>query len=158
IVDSSRNFLTQRTDARIALIEAAYENGSLRLRAPNSREFHLPLDTPATGLRQGTVWRDTVQAPDLGDAVAAWFIAGLDKPCRLVRAHDEFERRLSPERLRVAQLESMPEVPVAFVDAFPLLVISEESLSHLNARLEEPLPMNRFRPNIVLRGAAPHAE
>src|SRR4029077_1929444 len=57
-----------------------------------------------------------------------------------------------------ADAESRREVPVAFVDAFPLLVISEASLEHLNARLQSPLPMNRFRPNIVLQGSAAHEE
>src|SRR5262245_41910689 len=47
----------------------------------------------------------------------------------------------------------------AFADGYPLLLIAEESLADLNTRLAEPLPMNRFRPNVVIRGAAePYAE
>ena len=34
----------------------------------------------------------------------------------------------------------------------------QESLADLNGRLEEPLPMNRFRPNIVVAGGQPWEE
>jgi uncharacterized protein YcbX len=158
IVDSARHFLTQRSDARLALIEADFADGSLLLRAPNAREFRLPLDTPAVGDRSVTIWRDNVTAGDMGDAVAAWLSAVLVKPCRLVRAEAGFGRRLPVERIPVDHASALPEVPVAFVDAFPILVISEASLEHLNTKLDSRLPMNRFRPNIVLRGAVPHEE
>jgi uncharacterized protein len=158
IVDSAGNFLTQRSDARLALIETDFADGSLILRTPNAREFRLPLDTPSTGDRSITIFRDTVMAGDMGDAAAFWLSAVLAKPSRLVRAGADFSRRVPLERIPPAHVGSLPEVPVAFVDAFPVLVISESSLEHLNAKLEEPLPMNRFRPNIVVRGGAEHAE
>jgi uncharacterized protein YcbX len=158
IVDSARHFLTQRSDARLALIEADFADGSLVLRAPNAREFRLPLDTPAEGNRAVIIWRDTVTAGDMGDAAAAWLSAVLTKPSRLVRAEAGFGRRLPAERVPVEHASARAEVPVAFVDAFPILVIAEASLEHLNTKLAAPLPMNRFRPNIVLRGAAAHDE
>ncbi len=109
-------------------------------------------------IRTVTIFRDTVTAADMGDSASEWLSALLGKPCRLVRAAADFARRLPEERIPAAHADSLPEVPVAFVDAFPILVISEASLKDLNARLEAPLPMNRFRPNIVLRGAAAHDE
>ena len=47
---------------------------------------------------------------------------------------------------------------VAFHDDSPILIISESSLEELNRRLADPLPMNRFRPNIVVRDATPFDE
>jgi len=158
IVEAAGSFLTQRSDARLTLIEADFADGSLILRAPNAREMRLPLETPASDERSVTVWRDTVMAGDMGDAAAAWLSAVIAKPCRLVRAGADFTRRLPVERIPAAHAGSLPEVPVAFVDAFPLLVISEASLAHLNTKLEVSLPMNRFRPNIVVRGGAEHDE
>lgn len=158
IVDASRNFQTQRSDARLALVEARFEDGSLVLQAPGARAFRLPLDTANTGERPITVWRDTVPASDMGNAVAGWLSAVLDRPSRLVRADEGFTRRLPTARIPAAHTDAISDVPIAFVDAFPILVISEASLKDLNRRLEEPLPMDRFRPNIVVRGAEPHEE
>jgi uncharacterized protein YcbX len=142
----------------LALVEADFRDDALILRAPQAREFRLPLDTPPIADRTVTIFRDTVMAGDMGDASAAWLSAVLGKPCRLVRAGPEFARRLPAERIPSAHVGSLPVVPVAFVDAFPILAISEASLAHLNAKLDSPLPMNRFRPNIVLRGAMEHEE
>ena len=158
IVDAARNFQTQRSDAHIALIEARFDDGSLVLQVPGAREFRLPLDTASEGDRPVTVWRDTVPAGDMGNGVAAWLSAVLGRPSRLVRADDKFERRLPAARIPAAHADVLTDVPIAFVDAFPILVISEASLENLNGRLETPLPMNRFRPNIVVRGAEPHEE
>ena len=158
IVDSARNFLTQRSDARIALIEAAFEEGALVLRAPNARPFCLPPDPPSAGERTVTIWRDTVMAGDMGNGAAAWLSAVLGKPARLVRAGADFARRLPADRIPAAHVGALPDVPVAFVDAFPILVVSEASLKNLNAKLKVPLPMNRFRPNIVVKDTEPHGE
>ena len=158
IVDDEWNFLTQRNDARLALIETALLDGALTLRAPHAPEFRLSRDRPPAGSPAVTIFRDTVKADDMGDEVAGWLSAVLEKPCRLVRADANFARRLPRVRVPALHAETLPEVPVAFVDAFPVLVISEASLEDLNARLDTPLPMNRFRPNIVLRGAEAYAE
>jgi uncharacterized protein len=158
IVDAARNFQTQRSDAHIALIEARFDDGSLLLQAPGAREFRLPLDTASEGERPVTVWRDTVPASDMGNGVAAWLSAVLGRPSRLVRADDGFTRRLPAERIPAAHADALSDVPIAFVDAFPILAISQASLDDLNARLDEPLPMNRFRPNVVLQGCEAHDE
>ena len=158
IVDAARNFQTQRSDAHIALIEARFDETSLVLQVAGAREFRLPLDTPSAGDRPVTVWRDTVPAGDMGDGVATWLSAVLGRPSRLVRADDTFERRLPVARIPAAHVDVLAPVPIAFVDAFPILVISEASLADLNSRLETPIPMNRFRPNIVVRGTDSHEE
>ncbi|MFN8581039.1 MAG: MOSC domain-containing protein [Gemmatimonadaceae bacterium] len=47
---------------------------------------------------------------------------------------------------------------VSLSDGAPLLLIGQASLDGLNERLADPVPMNRFRPNVVVTGAAPFAE
>jgi uncharacterized protein YcbX len=100
--------------------------------------------------REVAIWRDHVGAIDQGDAIARWFTTFLGFRCRLVRQADEAVRLVDPT------YATSPTDQVSFVDGYPLLLISEESLADLNARLEQPVPMQRFRPNVVVRGA-PHA-
>jgi uncharacterized protein YcbX len=51
-----------------------------------------------------------------------------------------------------------PQDQTGFADGFPFLLISEASLADLNRRIGRTLPMQRFRPNLVVRGCAPYAE
>jgi uncharacterized protein YcbX len=106
-----------------------------------------------------TVWHDTVAADDCGEEPAAWLSGFLGFACRLVHAGTAYARPLPARKLP----PTLPPSPgtaheVSFADAFPFLVISEESLADLNARLDAPLPMNRFRPSLVVAGGAPYAE
>jgi uncharacterized protein YcbX len=98
------------------------------------------------------IWRDRVMAVDQGAVAAEWFSTYLSVPVRLMRLPADSVRPVDP------LFAPGPEDQVGFADAFPLLLISEESLDDLNSRLAEPLPMNRFRPNVVIRGAGAYAE
>lgn len=97
------------------------------------------------------VWRDTVEALTAGREAAAWFSAHLGIACRLVHMPPS-GRRAVPGRWGTAGQR------VSFADAYPFLLIGRASLDDLNSRLAEPVPMNRFRPNLVIDGAAPYAE
>jgi hypothetical protein len=106
-----------------------------------------------------TIWKDTVTADDCGDEPAAWLSAFLGLPCRLVHAGAAYSRPLPARKLpSTLDIRLSTRHEVSFADGFPFLVIAEESLADLNARLGAPLPMNRFRPNLVVAGAAPYAE
>jgi uncharacterized protein YcbX len=98
------------------------------------------------------VWRDECEAIPQGHDAAGWLSEFLETSVELVRMDDRFKRTVDPNYA----VRSSDEV--GFADAYPLLVLSEESLEDLNARLETPVPMNRFRPNIVVRGGGPYAE
>jgi len=100
-----------------------------------------------------TIWRDRVTVADQGDLVSDWFSTYLGGSYRLVRMPDDVVRPVDQ------QYATRPEDQVNLADGYPILLISEESLADLNRRLGEPLPMNRFRPNIVINGAEiPYAE
>jgi uncharacterized protein YcbX len=161
VVDAGGRFLTQRVHPRMALIETALTADFLTLSSPNQGSVSIAL----SGIRHPkskiavTVWKDTVTADDCGNEAAAWLSDFLGLPCRLVYTGAAYSRSLAPHKIpsTLAQVPS-PAHEVSFADAFPFLVISEESLADLNGRLDAPLPMNRFRPNLVVAGAAPYAE
>ena len=89
---------------------------------------------------------------DQGDESAQWFSDWLGTSVRLVHVADGIQRRLNPEYAVNADDHT------GFADGYPILIISEESLQDLNSRLEIPVPMNRFRPNLVVKGCEPYAE
>ena len=151
IVDANRRFLTQREQPRFALIRPDRTDSTLTLQAPGMSRFVLE---PTDGVRYPvTIWRDCVMAADQGDRVAEWLSEYVGATCRLVRMPDDVVRPVDPDFATTAADE------VGFVDGYPALLISEESLADLNARLAQALPMNRFRPNIVVSGAGqPFAE
>jgi uncharacterized protein YcbX len=115
------------------------------------RSLELPLEPAASESADVRVWKDTCPAAWLGERPAAWFSEFLGSPCSLVF--------MTGETVRPADPSSAPGgTRVSFADAFPFLVISEDSLADLNRRLADPLPMNRFRPNLVVAGVTPYQE
>lgn len=149
-------FRTQRQIARMALIEPSLIDGGLSLAAPDTPDlaFERIIDGHQ---RPVVIWKDTVQAVDQGDPVADWLTGFLGVPSRLVRMAQDYVRQVDQT------FATSSGDQVGFADGYPALLISEESLDGLNDKLADqgdaPLPMNRFRPNIVVRGAGvPHAE
>ena len=139
------DFITQREEPRLALIRPQVLNGGLRVQAPGMPTLELERRTQGE-LRRVRVWQDTCSAVDQGEAAAGWLSEYVGEPVRLVRLADDHVRRVK------SHYAQRPDDQVAFADAFPFLLISAESLADLNRRLAEPLPMNRFRPNIVVSG------
>lgn len=146
-------FLSQREVARLALVrteivDAEGARPRLRLEAPDLPPLDVP---PGTAARRVRVWRDTVDARDCGDAAAEWITAALGLSARLVHLPEDGLRPIPAPYGR-------PGDRVAFSDALPFLVLTRASLDDLNARLEQPLPVERFRPNLVIDGARPYAD
>lgn len=149
VVDQQGRFLTQRRFPRMALIEALPEDDGLLLKAPGLP----PLSVPPPGVNPLAVrvWGFDGTGVDAGDTAAAWLSAFLNYPCRLAAPTPALRRAVDPHYDTWGS-------EVMYSDGFPLLLISEASLESLNARLAEPVPMNRFRPNLVIAGCEPHAE
>ncbi len=150
LVDSAGTFITQREVPKLALVELAIEAERLRVSAPGAPTLELP-----TGLSEGEavaiqVWdhRGTALRHQAG---SRWFSAWLGDIVSLVYMPDSERRAVNPNRGR-------PDDIVSFADGYPFLLLSEESLADLNARLPEPLSMRRFRPNIVISGCSPYEE
>ncbi|WP_151448037.1 MOSC domain-containing protein [Lacisediminimonas profundi] len=154
VVDPDGNFLTQREYPKMATIRPRLRFGSLEVRAPGMLPLNIPLDLPAPEderTLEVQVWKDRVLAYDCDETTAVWFSNALGTACRLARFHPSAARTANPAWTGGA------EVPTLFSDGYPFLVISEESLDDLNQKLlaaQRPaLPMDRFRPNIVMKGA-----
>lgn len=144
-------FMTQREEPRLALIQTALDGATLRLRVPDGSEVSVPAS--ATGREvEVTCWKDQCAAFDTGEEAAQFLERYLGAPYRLVR----FDAR----RKRLANPQWTPGVEALnqFSDGFPWLLVSEASLADLNTRLSRQLPMNRFRPNIVVSGLPPFGE
>ena len=153
VIDEAGNFMTQRAHPRMALITPRIKTDTLELRAPGMLRLEIPLGLPAPEDERtltARVWDDEVPAYDCDDTTATWFSKFLGTPCRLVRFHAEAKRQAS------AKWTGGVDAPTLFSDGFPMLVISAASLADLNAKLtaqgRAALPMNRFRPNIVING------
>lgn len=157
IVDPTGKFLTQRTLPRMAWIDAKLSSGMLTLSADGAGSVSVSIQSdPTAPLRAVTVWKsEGLQAEDCGDIASRWLSNFLGLTCHLVRIGNKFSR---PNLKSAAQ----PGDRVSFADACPFLVISEASLANLNDRIQEnhgdPIPMNRFRPNIVVDGCEAFAE
>jgi uncharacterized protein len=151
VVDADDNFLTQREYARMALIKPTLHNGMLTVNAPGMQTLMVdPMEYTET--RDVVVWYDTCRAHDMGTQATEWFSTFLGTTARLVHQDRSQKRRVNP------QYAPHDNDEASFADGFPFLLISEASLADLNARLDTPLPMNRFRPNLVVKGCEPFAE
>jgi uncharacterized protein YcbX len=151
VVDAQNSFLSQRSLPRMSLIEPFVETGSLILKAPNARTLEIPFEADSRAPRSVRIWDDSCIAHDCGDEAAQWFTEVLETEARLVIRGDKFQRPLNTKY-------AVHGDQVGFADAFPLLLISSASLRDLNDRLDHPIPMNRFRPNLVVSGCDPYAE
>lgn len=150
IVDEDDRFLTQRSHPVLATLRATVRDDGLELAAVGLGPIVVP--RPLGGIRRFvTVWQNQVDAADAGDTAAAWLSRFFGFPARLVAMDDRSHR---PVDLAYGTETDT----VSFADGFPLLLTSTSSLVDLNARMEAELPMNRFRPNLVVSGAVPWQE
>ena len=152
LIDSDGRFLTQREYPVMALLQVALEQEGLRVyhKKNPAVSIHIPFGQH-DGETTVTVWDDTMPATLVGSEFDNWFSQQLELNCRLVYMPDSSHREVDPDYAHNKELTS-------FSDAYPLLLIGQASLDDLNTRLAEPVPMNRFRPNIVIEGWEPYEE
>lgn len=153
VVDANGVALTQREHPRMALIRPTLKAGTLEVQAPGMLRLEIPLGLPdpdTAPTLQTQVWDDTVLAYDCDELTATWFSQAIGVPCRLARFHARAKRAVSTTWTRGVQATTM------FSDGYPVLLTGTASLDDLNQKLaaagRQPLPMNRFRPNLVVDG------
>lgn len=153
VCDRNGQFLTQRKFPKLALIQVAVAE-TLRLSIAGAREsaqaaLELPVVPPGANPVAVDVWGDDCIAWSMGDEAAQWLSDFLGLEAQLVYMPDSTHRPTDHGRF---------DTPNSFSDAYPFLLISDASLAELNGRLQQPVPMNRFRPNLVVTGCDPFAE
>lgn len=154
LVDADNRFLTQRTFAEMALLTVALSPTHLIVRhryRPELGELAISLAEPASTPIVVQIWNDAVPAQPVSADADAWFTNALGKSVRLVYMPDTTRRPVDPSR-------TPADTMVSFADAYPFLIIGQGTLDHLNQQLAQPVPMDRFRPNFVFQGGAPHQE
>ena len=153
VVDEDGVGMTQREHPRMALIAPTLKANTLELRAPGMLRLEIPLGLPDPDLAptlSTQLWDHTILAYDCDDLTADWFTKAIGVPCRLARFHANAIRPVSE-----TWTKGVPATTL-FSDGYPILVVGESSLDDLNDRLRgagrEAIPMNRFRPNLVIGG------
>ena len=149
VVDSKGEFFTQRNFPKMATVWTEIADGELRLAAPDVGEVAVPIEPEDGEELTARVWRSTCRAIAPSAEADRWLSDFLEAPARLVYMPESTQRPTNP-----VYAQSV----VSFADGYPILVTNEDSLADLNDRLSRPVPMNRFRPNVVVRGAGAFAE
>ncbi|ATL25857.1 MOSC domain-containing protein [Streptomyces formicae] len=159
LVDGEGRFVSQRPHPRMALTAVEQlPDGGVRVSAPGLEPLTIAVPEPVETVTV-EIWRDKVEAVPADAAADAWFSAHLGAEVRLVHLDDPAERRpIDPAYAKDGET-------VSFADGYPLLLTTLSSLDALNSLIaqgdhadEGPLPMNRFRPNVVVDGTPPWAE
>lgn len=153
LVDKNGMFLTQREHPQMALLQVSIKDELLEVahKIKKISKFQIPISSERVNSIVVSVWNDVVIAKHFSEDCDLWFSEALNMDCQLVFMDDASERSTDTKHT--------PEPKqVSFADAFPFLIIGQESLNDLNRRLKEPLSMNRFRPNLVFSGGEPFTE
>jgi len=158
VVRPEGRFVTQREEPRLALVHTRLDEHGVTLWREGNGSVFLPFDRSGGAAVRTRVWGDDCEAEDEGEEAARWLTTAIggETPLRLVRMAAGFQRPPN------AAARFGADTRIDFADAAPLLVTSEGSLEALNRELltggHAAVPMNRFRPNLVVRGLAPFAE
>lgn len=147
LVDESGMFLSQRTFPKMALLQVNLApDGLVVTDKKNSKiSISIPFEPKSNLKKSVTIWEDTVEAQLVDENVSKWFSEQLEMPCDLVIMPDSTQRKLKEKY-------AVNGESVSFADGMPYLLIGQSSLIDLNGKLENPVPMDRFRPNFVFEG------
>lgn len=148
LVDEAGRFLSQRTFPEMALLKVELADDALVIRhkTKSVTPLRIPLESGTqTNRIDVQVWDDTMPGQTGNAEADAWFSDVLSQPVRLVYQPEQTRRQVDPRYARHQEITS-------FSDGYPFLLIGQASLDDLNSRLDEALPMLRFRPNLVFTG------
>jgi uncharacterized protein YcbX len=155
VVDGDGQFVTQREMPKMATVWVALDKGRIEFSAPDCDPVEFDAEPRPSPTRDVRVWRSTVAAHTVSPEADRWLSDYLGFNAHLMYMPDSSRRECNTEFAKHGEI-------VSFADGYPFLVTSEASLDDLNTRIAAgggaPVPMNRFRPNLVVKGASPFAE
>jgi hypothetical protein len=153
LVDKNGMFLTQREHPQMALLQVNIKDDMLEVthKVRAMSKLQIPISNLGNNSFVVNIWDDVVIAKNISKDADVWFSEALNLNCHLVFMDKDADRH--------TDTKYYPEpTHLSFADAYPFLIIGQESLNELNRRLKNPLPMNRFRPNFVFSGGEPFIE
>ena len=151
IVDEEGRFLSQRSHPEMATIKTSLDNESLTISTAGMGGLGVAIEQDAAATKEVSIWRDNCTAHCVGKEADEWFSEVLKESCHLVYLPAESKRWVEEEYAE-------PGDQVAFADAYPFLVIGTASLDDLNSKLDTPIEMSRFRPNLIIKTNKPYVE
>jgi uncharacterized protein len=155
LIDDNNVFMTQRIHTQMAMFKTELSGRQLTVRKKNAtsnQSITFSTDAPAIGEKiKAKIWDDDVDVFEIDQRLSKWFSEHLQMTCRLVSFPENNPRAVDPKY-------KVNDENVSLADAYPFLIIGENTLADLNSRLGEPVPMNRFRPNFVFTGGEPFEE
>lgn len=151
LVDANDQFFTQREFPKMATLMPEITSEGLQINA-GGEKLLVPYELETKETVRVKVWRSVCRAKVYDDSINEFFRDVLGTECKLVLMPEETERKVN------YFYAVHKDDHVSFADGYPFLLIGENSLADLNARLDKPVPMNRFRPNFVVSGADAFAE
>jgi hypothetical protein len=159
LINPKGQFVSQRQLPQLSLIKPQLTADGIRLtHLERDSELEIPYhSTPSAERLTANIWHCRVSVMDEGDRIGRWITEAAQSPypLRLVRMADGYLREVDQSsKLGVGASPVITE----FADGFPFLITNEQSLNQLNRYLQQPIPMDRFRPNIVVAGPEAFAE
>lgn len=147
LVDENGRFLSQREHPSMALLQTKLTGTGIHVyhKESSSSKIFIPFEPQTDHFRQVTIWGNEVPAQLVDYNISRWFSEQLEQQCDLVYMPESTQRKADPDY-------AFNHDSVSFADEMPFLLISQASLDDLNNRLSAPVPMNRFRPNLVVAG------
>lgn len=154
LVDHKNAFLTQRKHPNMALLKVFLRKDALEVQHINKTHPALKIPFWLSSMEKihVTVFDDQIVATHLkNQEIEEWFTKAIGEAVKLIYMDESTKRLIDPDYAKNGE-------EVSFADGYPFMVTNQASLNDLNARLEQPVPMNRFRPNLVIAGAEPYEE
>ncbi len=151
LVDENNKFLTQREFPKMATVGVEILKSGLGVSSDN-KNLEIPFEINVGETANVKIWSSRCRAKIYQKEINDWFSEILQTECKLVLMPEETTRKVN------YFYAVHKEDTVSFADGYPVLLIGEESLVDLNSRLQTPVPMNRFRPNLVVSGTDAFAE
>jgi uncharacterized protein YcbX len=152
LVDEFGRFITQREHPKLCLLGIQIIGDQLNVfDKQQERSIQFPLFINQGHSLQVSIWDDSCEAIFQDSPVHDWFSSFLGKNLRLVYMPDNTHREIDRKYAVDKDINS-------FSDGYPILIIGQSSLDDLNQRLDSPVGMNRFRPNLVYTGGKPFEE
>jgi uncharacterized protein YcbX len=152
LVDKNNKFLTQREFPKMATLVPEIKSDGLRISNGKKDGITVPFEFDFEKNERVRIWKSICRAEIYNDSINQFFSDALETKCRLVFMPDETKRKVN-YLYKIAADDH-----VSFADGYPFMLLGKNSLANLNEKLDEPLPMNRFRPNFVIADSEAFAE